>query len=154
VTHARRRVIGQSRLFALAKIGHPEHPPIEDAIRLAGLPTPETEFVFAPDRAWRFDYAWPVWKIAFEIEGGTFGRLIVVTSGYERRKGRSIPLAPGTRVRLGGRHNSGDGLQEDAAKYNRAAILGWLVIRATTPMVRTGDAIRDLRAAFSARGLE
>ena len=35
-----------------------------------------------------------------------------------------------------------------------AAILGWLVIRATTTMVRDGDAIRDLVDAFRARGLE
>ena len=57
-----RRVIGQSRLFALAKIGQPEQPPIEEAMTAAGLPTPETEFVFAPDRQWRFDYAWPPQK--------------------------------------------------------------------------------------------
>lgn len=151
---SRRRVIGQSKLFALARRGQPEEPPIEDAMRAAGLPTPEVEYIFAPDRLWRFDYAWPPFRLALEIEGGVFGRLIIVTSGYERRNGKSIPLEPGTRLRLGGRHNDGAGLQGDCEKYNRAAILEWMVIRATTTMVRDGHAITALREAFVARGLE
>jgi hypothetical protein len=154
MTTRRRRASGQSALFVTAPLRQPAQPPIEDAIKLAGLPMWDPEFVFAPPRRWAFDYAWPPWRIALEIEGGTFGRYIVITSGYERRGGVSIPIKPGTPVRLGGRHNTGDGLENDAEKYNRAAILGWLVIRATTPMVKSGAAIATLREAFSARGLE
>ncbi len=36
-----------------------------------GLPAPIPEFVFAPPRKWRFDWAWPGHgKIALELEGG------------------------------------------------------------------------------------
>lgn len=147
-----RRIAGQTALFATAPRRAPAAVSIEDAIRSAGIPPPEVEFHFAPPRRWAFDYAWPSQKIAFEIEGGGFGRLIQVTVGVEYRKGKQIPIKRGTRFRLGGRHNTGEGLQADAAKYNRAAILGWCVIRATTTMVRDGEAIRELEDAFAARG--
>ena len=150
----RRPPVGQPKLFALRKHGEPEQPPIEEAMTRAGIPRPEPEFLFTGARDWRFDYAWPAFRIALEIEGGTFGRLIVITSGHERRKGKSIPIKPGTCVRLGGRHNRGAGFDEDCVKYNHAAILGWMVIRVTTPMVKSGAAVATLRAAFSARGLE
>jgi hypothetical protein len=45
-------------------------------------------------------------------------------------------------------------MENDIEKYNRAAILGWLVLRATTRQIRDGEAIRDVRAAFVAKGLE
>jgi hypothetical protein len=115
------------RLFAVRKLGQPEAPPLETAIAAAGLPAPIPEFTFAPDREWRFDYGWPVWRIALEIEGGTW---------------------------IGGRHVTGAGYEADCIKYNRAAILGWLVIRATTRMVHRGDAVRTLQQAFAARSLE
>lgn len=129
---------------------------IEHQIQLAGIPEPHTEFQFAAHigRNWAFDFAWIDPRIALEVEGGGFGRYVVITSGHERRKGKDIPIKPGTAIRFGGRHNTGAGLQADAEKYNRAAILGWLVIRATTTMVRDGHAIRDLVDAFRARGLE
>lgn len=151
------RVAGQERLFPIAKRGSGKHPSIEEQLEAAGFPPHETEYPFAKaiGRQWRFDVAWPgpELRIALEIEGGGFGRYLVVTSGYERKRGQSIPLAPGTVIRAGGRHNTGEGLQTDAFKYNRAAILGWLVIRATSTMVRDGDAVRELADAFRARGV-
>jgi hypothetical protein len=155
VTRAR-RVPGQDRLFAMAKAPAKKFGNIEHQMELAGISEPHTEFQFAAHigRNWAFDYAWLDPRIALEIEGGGFGRYVVIEAGHERRKGKSIPIKPGTAIRFGGRHNTGAGLQADAEKYNRAAILGWLVIRATTTMVRDGDAIRDLVDAFRARGLE
>jgi hypothetical protein len=149
----KRRTLGQSRLFATAKHGQPERPPIEDEMSAAGIPRPEAEYVFARPRRWAFDYAWPQFRIALEIEGGAFGRLIVIIAGHERRKGRLIPIKRGTSIRVGGRHNTGEGLQNDCEKYNAAAIRGWMVIRATTTMVRDGLAIRVLQDAFSARAM-
>lgn len=145
--------VRQERLFPTRKIGTGKHPSIDEQLAACGFPPPEREYRFARaiGRQWAFDYAWPAHQIALEIEGGGFGRYLVVTSGYERRRGQSIPLKPGTVIRAGGRHNTGEGLQADAFKYNRAAILGWLVIRATTTMVRDGDALRDLADAFQAR---
>jgi very-short-patch-repair endonuclease len=46
--------------------------------------------------------AWPEAKVALEIEGGIF---------------------------TGGRHTSSAGFVKDMAKYNRAAVLGWKVLR-------------------------
>jgi hypothetical protein len=146
----------QSVLFALRRQPTPGARPstTEDALERANLPPWLTEYRFTKMRRWRFDYAWPDFHIALEIEGGVFGRMIVIERGHERRRGRSIPLKPGTRVRVGGRHNSGKGLEDDCVKYNHAATLGWTVIRVTTRMVRDGEAITALRAAFHARGLE
>lgn len=142
-------------LFPLRKVAE-KLPAIEVQMRERGLPEPEQEYPFANSigRKWKFDYAWPTPRIAFEVEGGGFGRYIVITSGHERRRGQSIPIKPGTAIRFGGRHNTGEGLQADAEKYNRAAILGWCVIRATTTMIRDGEAIRDLLDAFTARGVQ
>ena len=125
-----------------------------EVLERAAMPAWETEFTFWPGRRWRFDYAWPAFRIAFEIEGGAHGRLITVLSGYESRKGAMVPIKAGTRIRLGGRHQTGPGYEADIEKYNRAAIAGWLVLRATTRQVRDGEALAALRLAFAARGLE
>src|SRR5262249_54327951 len=82
-----------------------------------GLPEPIAEYAFHPTRKWRFDYAWPAWSIAVEIEGGTWS---------------------------GGRHTRGKGYAEDARKYNAAAEAGWRVFRFTTEMVLTGEALSVL----------
>jgi very-short-patch-repair endonuclease len=150
----KRRGIRGPTLFALAPQRRRDEPAaIEAQLEAAHLPAFETEWQFC-ERRWRFDYAWPFFRLALEIEGGAHGRLIVINSGYERRKGRSIPIPPGTRIRVGGRHQTGPGMENDIEKYNRAAILGWLVLRATTRQIRDGEAIRDVRAAFVAKGLE
>lgn len=70
--------------------------------REMGLPEPQREYRFHPDRRWRFDLAWPDHLVAAEIEGGVWVR---------------------------GRHNRGSGFICDCEKYNAAAELGWLVIR-------------------------
>lgn len=74
----------------------------------------EREYQFHPTRLWRFDYAWPLEKFAVEIEGGVWS---------------------------GGRHTRGKGFIEDCIKYNEAVLLGWRVIRVTTEMVRSGEAM-------------
>ena len=77
--------------------------------------TPEREYIFAEGRKWAFDYAWPDRKLAVEIEGGTeFGK---------------------------SRHSKGDGFERDARKYNAAALQGWAVLRFSTGMVMSGEAI-------------
>jgi hypothetical protein len=117
----------QETLFELRRKGQ-RRPLIEEQVIAVGLPEPEPEHRFAAalGRKWQFDYAWPVHRIAFEIEGGAF---------------------------IGGRHTSGAGFEKDAEKYNRAAILGWMVIRATHGMIRRGAAISDIADAFKARGI-
>ena len=65
----------------------------------------ETEFIFNPDRKWRFDFAIPSIKVAVEFEGGIF----LKNSG----------------------HNTARHYTKDAEKYNSAAIQGWRVLRFT-----------------------
>jgi hypothetical protein len=92
------------------------------------LPPYVAEHKFAVEafrRQWRFDYAWPELKIALEVEGATFA---------------------------GGRHSTGAGLAEDARKYNRAAALGWCLVRVTTTMIRDRTALDELLLAFTHRG--
>lgn len=87
------------------------------------IPTPVVEYVFAPPRKWRFDYAWPANAVALEVEGGAF---------------------------VAGRHTRGAGFREDCEKYNEAAALGWRIVRVlpeqlTSP--HTFDWITRARAA-------
>lgn len=89
--------------------------PGEEAFALAwrainGQPF-EREYRFHAMRKWRFDFAWPVAKIAVEIDGGTWG---------------------------GGRHSRGAGYAADCEKLNNAALMGWCVIRLTPAMIDDG----------------
>ena len=76
------------------------------------IPEPETEYVFAPPRKWRFDFAWPDHMVAVEIEGIT---------------------------RDGGRHQKMRGFIADAEKYEQAMLLGWKVYRVPGPWVAEGE---------------
>lgn len=82
------------------------------------------ELRFQPPRRWRFDLAWPELKVAFEREGSTW------TSG---------------------RHTRGGGYAADCEKYNAAGIDGWVVVRATVDMIRSGLALEQLLAALHSR---
>jgi very-short-patch-repair endonuclease len=68
---------------------------------------PEAEFVFAPPRKWRFDWAFPEYRVAVEIEGNAW------------------------RVPGGGRHMQ----DSDLDKYNHAAALGYRVLRFSPGML-------------------
>jgi hypothetical protein len=86
----------------------------------AGLPAPVAEHRFHVERKWRFDYAWPVLKIALEVEGGVW---------------------------TNGRHTRGAGFLKDCEKYNAAAVMGWRVLRVTPATLRTADTCEMLRRA-------
>lgn len=62
------------------------------------------EYMFHPERLWRFDYAIISCKIAIEVEGGVWTQ---------------------------GRHTRGKGYIADMEKYNEAVALGWRLIRVT-----------------------
>jgi hypothetical protein len=120
-------LVRQAQLFALRKRRRAHAMPFELQMKAAGLPTPETEVMFARDRKWAFDYAWRPWMIALEVEGGVF---------------------------IQGRHTRGVGFTNDCEKYNHASVKGWLVLRVTPEMVDDGRAVDVLRLAFAAKGLE
>ena len=86
-----------------------------------GLPKPNSEVSFYDARKWRFDFAWPELMLAVEVEGGTW---------------------------TGGRHTRPKGFEDDCEKYNRAAIMGWSIIRVTTTMINDGRAIKTIEEAY------
>jgi hypothetical protein len=95
----------QSRAFVAACVSH-------------GLPEPIPELRFCESRRWRFDWAFPTFSTAVELEGGAF---------------------------VGGRHNSGLGFEKDIEKYAEAMCLGWIVLRVTPRHVRNGKVFEWLR---------
>lgn len=86
-------------------------------------PVPVPQFRFAPPRRWTFDFAWPAWKLAVEVEGGIWTK---------------------------GRHTRGKGYERDVEKYNEAALLGWRVLRFTTGQIASGYALTTLERALGA----
>jgi hypothetical protein len=155
------RLKDQAALFAITK-KRPMETTIDLQILAAGLPKPEAELQFAKSigRNWRADLAWPEYKILFEQEGNAFGNVVQCAPGSftnVRAKGGGMMrkvFSEWTTIRLGGRHNTGAGMQADCEKYSWAAILGWTVVRATTTMIRDGAAITLLESAFRAKGFE
>jgi very-short-patch-repair endonuclease len=71
------------------------------------------------ERRWRFDFACESLKIAIEVEGGAWTR---------------------------GRHTRGTGFISDMLKYNRAATMGWRVLRYTPEQFSGGEWVGDLRS--------
>lgn len=71
-------------------------------------PPPQREWKFLTGRKFAFDFAWPEYKVAVEMEGGIHGR---------------------------GRHVRPAGYEKDCEKYNLAALFGWCVLRYTGGML-------------------
>lgn len=101
-------------------------------------------------RLWRFDFAWPQFKVAVEIEG------LVVRKLYERYEALDENNKTVIRYRdvlaVTGRHASVNGFREDCEKYNTAALLGWTVLRFEQKLVRPGDAMEVTIRMLSAKG--
>jgi hypothetical protein len=68
----------------------------------AGIMPPEFEYVFHPTRKWRFDVAWPLFKLALEVDGGIF---------------------------IHGGHNRGAQMLKTWEKENEAVARGWRILR-------------------------
>ena len=88
------------------------------------VPMPYTEFKFHPTRLWRFDYAWPLAKVAVEVEGGVWTM---------------------------GRHTRGAGFENDIEKYNAAGEMGWIVLRYTPETIATPSTARQIAATLANR---
>lgn len=100
-------------------------------LKVFGLPAPEMEYLFHPDRKWRFDLAWVNDGIAVEIDGGIW---LQTKSG--RSKGHAHPQR----------------FIQDLEKLNEAILQGWRVFRFTPEMVKKGLAIAWLERAFAQIG--
>ena len=90
-------------------------------LRSNGVPAPETEHRFHPERKWRFDLAWPELMLAVEIDGGLW---------------------------IGGRHVQPIGYERDCEKLNEAIVMGWRVLRFTPGMVESGNAASTIERAY------
>lgn len=86
------------------------------------------EIQFSPPRKWRFDFV--VWLdqdddtasgIALEVEGGIW---------------------------TGGRHTRGAGFKKDMEKYNRAACLGWRILRVTPDELCMQETVEMIKEAL------
>lgn len=75
--------------------------PLVGLCRAAGICEPVPEYEFHPHRKWRFDYAWPLQRIALEVDGGIWSQ---------------------------GRHVRGAGRKADMEKFTQAARFGWRVV--------------------------
>jgi very-short-patch-repair endonuclease len=89
---------------------------------LFSIEMPIEEYRFHPTRRWRFDFAWPQYKIAVEIEGGIYSK---------------------------GRHTRGQGYANDCNKYNSAVELGWSIYRYPTNQVLNFSAIKQISRILS-----
>lgn len=73
---------------------------------------------------WRFDFCIPRLMLAFEVEGGAWGK---------------------------SRHTTGAGFSEDLKKYDAAMRLGWTVYRCDPAMVKQGRAIETIKLLIAMR---
>lgn len=87
------------------------YPMFETECMTRGLPLPQREYKFHPTRKWKFDFAFPEYMVALEIEGGAF---------------------------RGHGHRSVGRFLRDIEKYNEAAVAGWCVLRCTTDDLSDG----------------
>jgi very-short-patch-repair endonuclease len=86
----------------------------------------QREYVFAPPRRWRFDFADVALKIGLECDGGTW---------------------------VQGRHSRGSGIAKDNEKMNMAALIGWKVFRFDGNAIKDGTALRWVHAALGRFGI-
>ena len=86
---------------------------------VAELPNPLHNKCFHPVRMWRFDFQWPAYRVAVEIDGGTW-------TGQKS-------------------HASGPGIAADHEKQNAAVELGWRVLRFTSPDLRGRQALKTIQ---------
>lgn len=96
--------------------------------RADGLPAPLRELCAIPGRRYRFDLAWPEFRVAVEVDGG------VHTVGEDGQQG--------------GRHQRPAGFEADCEKLSLAAAHGWRVLKCTPRQVADGRAVRWLRQAL------
>lgn len=101
------------------------------------LPDPIMQFRFAKaafSRQWRFDFAWPAFMLAVEIDGYVVRRI------------------PGVGNVVMGGHATIDGIRSDIDKGNAAILLGWSVLHFEQGLVASGEAIDVTYRVLVAKG--
>ena len=88
-------------------------------IRANGLPEPRREYAAVSGRKFRFDFAWPNFKLLLEVQGGTW---------------------------IKGGHSTGKGIGRDCEKECLALAEGWRVAHVDGDQVRAGKAVLWIEA--------
>lgn len=83
----------------------------------------EREYVYAPGRRFRADFAFPAHKLLVECQGGVWS-------------GKSG-------------HSGGAGITKDIERGNAATLAGWRVLRFAPAHIRSGEAVRVVQAALA-----
>jgi len=87
-----------------------------------GLPEPIRELRFHGERLWRFDFAWPEYRVFLEVQGGLF---------------------------TNGRHNRGAAMLKEFEKINAATILGWRPLYCQPCDLFKLSTVQTIRAAIA-----
>lgn len=96
-------------------------------IRAYGLPEPARQFKAVPTRRWKWDFAWPQYRVLVEVQGAVWQQ---------------------------GRHTRGHGYGKDREKSATAQLLGFLALEFTSDQVDSGVAVEMIAAALRQRGWE
>ena len=94
-------------------------------IKLVGLPSPELQYPFCPNRRFRADFAWVPYKLLAEVQGGAY---------------------------VNGGHTRGAGFERDCERRSIAVGLGFSIIEVTPRQIRNGNAVRWVESALRTRG--
>lgn len=94
------------------------------------LPEPEAQYRFAPPRQWKFDRAWPSYKVAVELEGIYRGSHVIKCHKCNAAvRARKADGSPGKVMRMYGWHQRYSRFKSDKVKYNQATKNGWFILR-------------------------
>jgi len=93
-------------------------------LKAHGLPLPQTEFVFLPDRKFRADYCWPEAMVIVERQGGLFFK--------GAKAGRGAHALPTNIIR-------------DYEKSNLAQLAGYVYLQFTPRELESGSALPTLK---------
>lgn len=103
-------------------------PDIEGALvvelQRAGLGGYQRNYRFDPRRRLELDFAWPVARVAIEVQGG---------------------------IHSYGAHVRPEGYRRDAEKTRRAQLMGWIVLPCLAADVRDGSIVADVETALELR---
>lgn len=91
-------------------------------IHAAGLPAPVRQYRAIMPRRWKWDLAWPDYRILLEVDGAIW---------------------------IQGRHTRGPGVEADAEKQSAAAAAGWRTMRVTKGLITSGRALELIEAALN-----
>jgi len=85
-----------------------------------GLPAPELEYKFHPERKWRFDFAW----MGFRLFSGKW-----ITDFGNDMAEIKVALEVDGGIWIAGAHNRGARIKKTWEKENAANILGWHILK-------------------------